>query len=201
MAPAWLRGRSRQPHRRHRNGVPSDETSRPRPSDHDRAAPAARARHLQRQRRRRHHARAGAAGGHLQAGVLYPARGRRHDGVRAHQPFDALPLQGRRVVLHDPRRRQLAENAIWSYEHAVPGDGGDFRTAWRSIRTASTRSKKAEHISLDLLVPTRSGASRPGAYCQAKNLPNMELVATGGVPSDHPCNAARGGHLCKFARP
>ena len=79
------------PRRAGRHAKPSGEPSMKLPGpDHPitiTPTHGARARHLQRQGRRRQQARAGAAGGGLQAGVLHSARGRADGAVRAHRPI------------------------------------------------------------------------------------------------------------------
>ena len=81
----------------------------------------ARARHVQRQGRGRHHARAGAAGGGLQAGVLHPARGRADGAVRsAPRNSTHCPYKGDASYYTIKVGGRAAENAIWSYETPFP---------------------------------------------------------------------------------
>ena len=104
-----------------------DEASGARPSDHDHAKPLPRARDAERQGRRRHQARAGAAGGVVQAGVLHPARGRADGAARKDRARHALPVQGRRVVLHDQGRRPRRRERDLELRDAVSGDARDRR--------------------------------------------------------------------------
>ena len=165
-----VRERSRRPHQgRTAHGAPSDETPRSRPSDFDRAASAAGARHVQRPHRRRHHARAGAARNDLQAGVLHSARGRRHErrssapAIRPTAPTRATRPTTRSASATSSRRTR--SGATSSRSRRWPR----FPAGWRSIRTASTRSKKAERVSACLLVPARSGHCGRQPHRRRKN--------------------------------
>ena len=100
------------------------EDSGARPSDYHHAEQRTRARYVQRQGGGRYQARAGAAGGVLQAGVLHPARGRADGAGREDGARDALPVQGRRLVLHDQGRRPRGRERDLELRDAVSGDEG-----------------------------------------------------------------------------
>ena len=92
---------------------------------------AAAARAARRPRGVRHRAREAALRDRHPARALRPARGLRRRAARAHRPLDALPVQGRRLLLDVGRRR--AENAVWAYEDPLP------EAAWlQRLRAPST---------------------------------------------------------------
>ena len=130
MLPAWLHGlEPPTTSRTDRNGVPSDETPRPRPSDFDRAASAARARQFN-GRTVADTTRALVLRETTYKPVFYiPREDADMTAFERTSHSTHCPYKGDASYYSIRVGDKLAENAIWSYEQPFPGDGRDFRTA------------------------------------------------------------------------